>query len=43
MDDDTARKISEIKSPSNNEAELEEYDNLVMEIKNKSVSLIDSN
>lgn len=43
MDDDTARKISEIKNPSDNEAEIEEYENLVMEIKNKSVSLIVSN
>lgn len=40
MDDDTARKISEIKAPSDNEAEIEEYENLVMEIKNKSVSSI---
>lgn len=40
MDDDTARKISEIKTPSDNEAEIEEYENCVMEIKNKSVSLI---
>lgn len=42
MDDDTARKISDIKAPSN-EAEVEEYENLVMEIKNKSVSLIVTN
>jgi len=40
MDDDLARKISDIKMPSDNEAEIEEYENCVMDIKNQNVSLI---
>jgi len=39
MDDDMARKVNEIKKPSDNEIEIEDYDNGVMEIKNQSVSL----
>lgn len=35
-----ARKINDIKRPSNNESEIEEYENGVMEIKNQRVSLI---
>lgn len=35
-----ARKINDIKRPSNNEVEIEEYENDVMEIKNQSVSLL---
>lgn len=35
-----ARKINDIKTPSDNEGEVEEYENGVMEIKNQSVSLI---
>lgn len=38
MDDDLARKVSEIKKPSGDENEMEDYDNNVMEIKNQSVS-----
>jgi len=38
MDDDMARKVNEIKKPSDNETEIEDYDNGVMEIKNQSVS-----
>lgn len=38
MDDDLARKVSEIKKPSGDENEMEDYDNDVMEIKNQSVS-----
>lgn len=40
MNDDMARKINDIKKPSKNEAEIEEYENGVMEIKNQKVSLI---
>ncbi|KAL4131849.1 hypothetical protein QTP88_009096 [Uroleucon formosanum] len=36
MDDDMARKVNEIKKPSDNETEIEDYDNGVMEIKNQS-------
>jgi len=38
MNDDMTRKISEIKKPSDNETEIEDYDNDVMEIKNQKVS-----
>lgn len=38
MNEDMARKVSEIKKPSDNENEIEDYDNNVMEIKNQSVS-----
>lgn len=40
MDDDVARKINEMKIPSDKEDEIEEYDNCVMEIKNQSVRIL---
>lgn len=40
MDEDVARKLGDIKTPSDNEAEIEQYENCVMEIKNQSVGLI---
>lgn len=39
MNDDMARKISDVKTPSENDVEIEEYENCVMEVKNQSVSL----
>lgn len=39
MNDDMARKISDIKTPSNDETEIEKYENSVAEIKNQSVCL----
>lgn len=38
MNNDMTRKIGDIKTPSDNEADIEEYENRVMEIKNQSVS-----
>lgn len=35
-----ARKISNIKTPANTEAEIEEYENCVTEVKNQSVGFI---
>lgn len=39
MNDDMARKISDIKLPSDNQSEIEEYENCVMEVKNQNVNL----
>lgn len=38
MDDDMARKINDIKMPSENQNEIEEYENCVMEAKNQNVN-----
>lgn len=40
MDDDTARKINTLKTPSDDKGEIEDYENRVMEVKNQSVSII---
>lgn len=38
MDDDLSRKISLLPKPSDNEHEIEEYENCVMELKNQKVN-----
>jgi len=37
MNNDMTHKINNIKTPSDDEAEIEEYENGIMEIKNQSV------
>lgn len=38
MDDDTTRKINDIKIPTDDGADIEDYENSIMEIKKQSVS-----
>lgn len=40
MNDDMAQKINDIKTPTDNETEIEKYDNSITEIKNQSVSYL---
>lgn len=40
MDEDMTRKISNIRTPPDNEAEIEKYENSVMDIKNQTVSYV---
>lgn len=40
MNDDMARKINDIKTPTDDETEIEKYENSIADIKNQSVSYL---
>jgi len=40
MNDDMARKVNDIKTPTDDETEIEKYENSIADIKNQSVSYL---